>query len=209
MNIFAVSQDPILTARVLPDKLVVKMQLEMAQCLSVALANRGVIPALPKFKREFIFNLSAHARTKKMAAEFVASTHVRQFTERPLYKPSHAHHPAVLWLSESMENCAWGCAHGLELCEEYMRRYGVKEHGAWWPLANARYVILDATGANSLYELYVNATPTPMSMPDDLKGPNNSWSSVTASYRRYIETKSYVQDGAGYTRKLATYSKAR
>ena len=41
----------------------------------------------------------------------------------PLYKPTHRHHPSVLWAGSSPSNVWWLLMHGLELCREYARRF--------------------------------------------------------------------------------------
>lgn len=41
----------------------------------------------------------------------------------PLYKPTHRHHPSVLWAGSTPENCMWLLRHGLELCYAYRQRF--------------------------------------------------------------------------------------
>ena len=40
------------------------------------------------------------------------------------YRPTHAKHPCTLWAGESASNWSWLIEHGLEMCDEYTRRYG-------------------------------------------------------------------------------------
>jgi hypothetical protein len=40
------------------------------------------------------------------------------------YKHTHVNHPCSLWARWSIKNFAWLLTHGIELCEEYTRRYG-------------------------------------------------------------------------------------
>ena len=42
------------------------------------------------------------------------------------YKATHQHHPCCKWASESVENYVWLCILGIELCIEYVYRYGRK-----------------------------------------------------------------------------------
>src|SRR5690349_1481198 len=45
-----------------------------------------------------------------------------------IYKISHVNHPTAKWVRSSKENCLWTIRHGLELSNEYSRRYNGKEH---------------------------------------------------------------------------------
>lgn len=40
------------------------------------------------------------------------------------YRHTHFNHPCAKWVRESLSNFKWLLVHGLELCEEYTRRYG-------------------------------------------------------------------------------------
>ena len=40
------------------------------------------------------------------------------------YKPTHKKHPCTLWAGESRSNWNWLIDHGIEMCNEYTRRYG-------------------------------------------------------------------------------------
>lgn len=40
------------------------------------------------------------------------------------YRPTHRHHPCVVWAGESRQNAEWLLQHGLALCLEYSFRYG-------------------------------------------------------------------------------------
>jgi hypothetical protein len=101
MNIFAVHDDPVLSATELPDKHVVKMPLECCQMLAVVFSkwylNCGVIVK-------------------------------RDGTEYATEKGAFRNHPCTKWVAESPHNTQWLIAHGLALCEEYTYRYD-KMHG--------------------------------------------------------------------------------
>ena len=40
------------------------------------------------------------------------------------YRSTHARHPCTLWAGESKSNWNWLIEHGIEMSEEYTRRYG-------------------------------------------------------------------------------------
>ena len=45
------------------------------------------------------------------------------------YKRTHVNHPCAIWVRTTRDNFEWLVLHGLELCEEYTRRYG-KTHAS-------------------------------------------------------------------------------
>lgn len=45
------------------------------------------------------------------------------------YKPTHINHPASVWVRSSLDNYRWLVRHGMELCNEYTRRYN-KTHAS-------------------------------------------------------------------------------
>ena len=97
MNIFAIYDDPVLSACDLPDKHIVKMPLECCQMLAVVFSpwyhDIGVV-----------FNKDGQPyRTEKGAFR---------------------NHPCTKWVAESDNNIQWLLQHGLALCEEYKYRYG-------------------------------------------------------------------------------------
>ncbi len=97
MNIFATNQDPMLSARVLPDKHIVKMPLESCQMLAIIYSqwyyDWGTLPKA---------NGESYA-TKKGAFR---------------------NHPSTKWAAASIYNTAWLIQHGCALAEEYTYRYG-------------------------------------------------------------------------------------
>lgn len=96
MNIFVVDSNPILAARMLPDKHVVKMPLETAQMLSIVCSpwyrNWGKIP--------------------KSGGGFYA-------TEKGAFR----NHPCTVWAAENDSHLLWLILHGHALCEEYTYRF--------------------------------------------------------------------------------------
>lgn len=90
MNIFVVNEDPIIAAKELCDKHIVKMPLETAQMLCyVSYINNG---------------------NKRLNEPYGPC------------KP-HLKHPCTLWANEDLNNWEWLYLHGIELCNEYTRRY--------------------------------------------------------------------------------------
>ena len=100
MNIFATHQDPYLSAKVLPDKHIVKMPLESCQMLAIIYSkwyyDWGTLPKA---------NGSPYA------------------TEKGAFRNL----PSTKWAGSSIYNTAWLIQHGCSLADEYHRRY-VKIH---------------------------------------------------------------------------------
>lgn len=46
---------------------------------------------------------------------------------RQIMRSFNPKHPSPIWVAENGQNWNWTVAHGIELCEEYKRRYG-REH---------------------------------------------------------------------------------
>jgi len=51
-------------------------------------------------------------------------TIVRKFGHDTPYKPTHAHHPCVVWAARSNRNAHWLYRHAMALCTEYTHRFG-------------------------------------------------------------------------------------
>ena len=96
MNLFACEEHPVKAAQALPDKHVVKMCIENAQMLAVAL---GDLPGLD------------FGEIRKKDGTF--------YSQR-----AHFNHPSTVWVRSSYANLAWTIVHGLALCSEYTYRYG-------------------------------------------------------------------------------------
>ena len=64
------------------------------------------------------------------------------------YKRTHVNHPCSIWVRTSRYNFEWLVLHGLELCNEYTRRYG-KVHASRrvieWALDNVDLLAFTAT----------------------------------------------------------------
>jgi len=96
MNLFACDDHPVKAAQVLPDKHVVKMCIENAQMLAVALGDLHGL---------------GWGEIRKKDGTF--------YSQR-----AHYNHPSTVWVRSSYANLAWTIVHGLALCSEYMYRYG-------------------------------------------------------------------------------------
>ena len=98
MNIFVTDPDPIASARVLPDKHIVKMPLETCQMLSIVASEKwghgfGDLPKLDG-------------------------------TPYKTDKGAFRNHPCTVWANSFVLNWRWLITHGLALCNEYTLRYG-------------------------------------------------------------------------------------
>ena len=74
-----------------------------------------------------------NVRVAKMALETaqILSTvlRTRGINGRLLYKPTHKHHPCVVWAGLTQSNFNWLLAHGRALAAEYRHRFD-REHGS-------------------------------------------------------------------------------
>ena len=100
MNIFQVNSSPIIAARELPLKLVIKMPTESAQILLTAFTE-----------------------------ERLKQSDVPLTSTGKHYKHFNPKHGSSVWARESFANYIWVCLHGLELCHMYENLYK-RTHGA-------------------------------------------------------------------------------
>ena len=114
MNIFVTDPDPRQSARVLPDKHIVKMPLETCQMLAIVCSDKWGhgFGTLPK------------ADGTPYATE----------------KGAFRNHPSTAWANKTLENANWLLTHGLSLCYEYYLRYG-KIHTCFNTLQTASDII--------------------------------------------------------------------
>ena len=98
MNIFVTSPSPWESARVLPDKHIVKMPLETCQMLAIVCSD----------KWGHNFGTLPRADGTPYATE----------------KGAFRNHPCTIWANEFVSNWQWLLAHGLAMCDEYTARYG-------------------------------------------------------------------------------------
>ena len=96
MNLFACDSDPVKAAQALPDKHVVKMCIENAQMLAVAVGEmHGFGWGCIRKKDDSFYSQKAHVN-----------------------------HPSTKWVRASYANFSWALSHGFGLCYEYQHRYG-------------------------------------------------------------------------------------
>jgi len=139
MNIFVTSPDPWESARLLPDKHIVKMPLETCQMLAIVASDKWGqgFGTLPK------------ADGTPYATE----------------KGAFRNHPCTIWANRYVNNWQWLIAHGFALCEEYAARYG-KVHTCFNTLLVAREIFptADPQGRSGK-----ETTPFARAMPDEFK----------------------------------------
>jgi hypothetical protein len=93
LNLFVTDEDPAEAARGLDDKRVVKLILECAQMLSVAVSSRGA-PLEDTF-----------------------------FGDGRVMRPTHANHPVTKWVGLTQKNWIWTFTHAVALAGTYERAY--------------------------------------------------------------------------------------
>ena len=139
MNIFVTSPDPMRSAKVLPDKHIVKMPLECCQMISI-IYSKWYLDWGELYKKD-----GTPYSTKKGAFR---------------------NHPCTVWAAENNYNLAWLIQHGCFLSAEYKTRYD-KIHSCTKTLFEAKKIFHRKTGKSitcySLAENYVRA------MPDEYK----------------------------------------
>lgn len=110
MNIFYIDPDPVVAARGMVDKHVVKMILESAQLLSTAhriLDGREV---------------AGKTKTGRNVKRWVLDDD----RDNVVYQATHVNHPSAVWCRKSVENYNWLAEHFFALGDEYTYRYGKK-----------------------------------------------------------------------------------
>ena len=139
MNLFACDQHPVRAAQCLPDKHVVKMCIENAQMLAVAL---GPLHGL-------------------------GWGSIRKKDGFPYSERAHFNHPSTVWVRSSYANLAWTIVHGLALCSEYMYRYD-KVHASVIAHLDAKRLFTENAGSLSLWrDVDSFARAMPQEIKDD------------------------------------------
>jgi hypothetical protein len=105
VNIFYLDRDPVVAAKAMTNKHVVKMILESAQLLSTA---HRVLDGTPT------------TQYSKSGARLLRYSHPNDL----LYKSTHINHPSAIWVRTSSSNYGWLYNHFVALCQEYTSRYG-------------------------------------------------------------------------------------
>ena len=143
MNVFVTEPCPYNSARVLPDKHIVKMPLETCQMLSMVYSK-------------WYFDWGQ--LTKKDGTPYK--------TEKGAFRG----HPCTIWAAENIYNTAWLIAHGFGLSREYYERYG-KVHTCLEPLVESKKIFEEKTGEN--VAIYCHAKNFPRAMPEEWKYDDN------------------------------------
>ena len=112
MNIFVTNPDPVVSAKALPDKHVVKMPLETCQMLSIGFSH-------------WYYDWGDDLVKKIDGTAYKTS------------KGAFRNHPCTQWAAASLYNTAWLIQHGCALSDEYNHRYG-KLHGCHKALFEAK-----------------------------------------------------------------------
>ena len=60
------------------------------------------------------------------SAQMCCTAHWEIGNEAP-YKRAHKNHPSTIWARQSIQHYSWLVEHGLEICNEFFKRYG-KRH---------------------------------------------------------------------------------
>jgi len=117
------------------------------------------------------------------SAQMCCTTHWVIGNEAP-YKKAHYNHPSTKWTRESIQHYRWLVAHGLEICNEFVKRYG-KRHKT--------QDILEWCRDNEPNIPDNGFTPPPQCMPDEYKKNDT----ITAYREFYIKDKIGVK-GLGW-----------
>ena len=117
MNIFVTHPNPEQSAKVLPDKHIVKMPLETCQMLSIVCS-------------------------KKWGHDY-GEIHRINGEPYKTEKGAFRNHPCTIWANQCLENAWWLLTHGIALSLEYTNRYG-KTHSCHRPLLEATHLLPSA-----------------------------------------------------------------
>ena len=139
MNIFATDQCPELSAKVLPDKHVVKMPLECCQMLSI-IYSKWYYDWGPLRKKDGNYYATA--------------------------KGAFRNHPSTKWAATNVYNTAWLIQHGCALTGEYHKRYN-KIHSCTKTLFEAKKIFHKQT--ELAITCHSMASNFARAMPDEFK----------------------------------------
>jgi len=165
MNIFYVHKDPVIAAKMLIDRHVVKMIVESAQMLSTA--------------HRILDGTEYYDKTKN-GRKIKRWKHPNSNMEKILYLAGHVKHPSTLWVMDNIFHYSWLYNHMLALNEEFKIRYGhTKDHMTIRKLGE-----LLKHAPKNIPVNKIGTDPTP-AMPDECKIPGD----VVGSYRKYYIMK--------------------
>ena len=112
-------------------------------------------------------------------AQLLCTTRRERGDDTAPYRATHKNHPSAVWARESIDNYIWLCDLGIELCEEYTKRYG-RRH-------KCQDVIEDCLdNAPDLPDIGI--TPLKLAMPDEYKSdcPVKSYRNYYMSDKRHL-----------------------
>ena len=164
MNIFVTDPDPCESAKVLPDKHVVKMPLETCQMLAVVYSK-------------WYFNWGDELLHKKDGSPYNTK------------KGAFRGHPCTVWAAEDINKTAWLIAHGVALCYEYWKRYG-KIHSCSKTIQEAREVFNKQTKKD--LSIHKDVKDFAFAGPDEFKYDTSI--DIFTQYKKYIASKPWVKD---------------
>lgn len=98
-----------------------------------------------------------------------------------LYRSTHKHHPVVLWAGTTISNFKWTLIHGLELGNEYTRRYHRQHKSS---------LVLDLIRRSYNWSWGIplgGLTPFSQCLPEEMRGPD-----AVQAYRLYYHSKSFA-----------------
>ena len=164
MNIFVTDPDPCESAKVLPDKHVVKMPLETCQMLAVVYSK-------------WYFNWGDDLLPKKDGTPYNTQ------------KGAFRGHPCTIWAAEDINKTAWLIAHGVALCYEYWKRYD-KIHSCSKTIQEAREVFNKQTKKD--LSIHKDVKDFAFAGPDEFKYDTSI--DIFTQYKKYIASKPWVKD---------------
>lgn len=168
MNIFVLSESPVIAAQLHNDKHCIKMILESAQLLSTA---HRMVDGTPYTDRT-----TNNRRIQRWR-------HADETRERLLLKATHVNHPCNVWVRSHPLHYQWLFHLFAELTEEYARRYG-KDHAYSLKRHPAFYYTLGCV-PNGLYSVKTAPCAPPQAMPDAYKVSGDSWDATVEAYQNY------------------------
>jgi hypothetical protein len=96
------------------------------------------------------------------SAQMCSTAHWETGTQAP-YKRAHVNHPSTKWVRQSIQHYDWLIQHGLEICNEFTKRYG-KHHKT--------QDVLEWLQINKPNIQDNGFIAPPQCMPDEFKGPD-------------------------------------
>jgi hypothetical protein len=109
------------------------------------------------------------------SAQMCCTAHWETGNEAP-YKRAHKNHPSTIWTRQSIHHYRWLVQHGLEICNEFTKRYG-KYHKT--------QNVLEWCRDNEPSIPDTGFTPPPQCMPEQYQDNDT----ITAYRKFYIEDK--------------------